>query len=136
MIKFKTSRWDKEFIASVEVEKETPHFFITGRSQVVSHFSAGREKDHNNRNYSGGKAMSEHGAIDLSKVNNEITERHIDALLSVVVKRLTGAAFDLIENDPHQWSARPCQTCQAVSSIIGRPFGCQLVRLTQKHEKP
>ncbi len=30
----------------------------------------------------------------------------------------------LIEGDPHQWSSRPCQTCQAVSSLVGKPFGC------------
>lgn len=36
----------------------------------------------------------------------------------------TDAAFALIEGDPHQWSARPCQTCAAVSSLLGRPFGC------------
>jgi hypothetical protein len=36
----------------------------------------------------------------------------------------TDAAFNLIESDPHQWSPRPCQTCSAVSAILGRPFGC------------
>jgi hypothetical protein len=33
-------------------------------------------------------------------------------------------AFELIEKDPHQWSSRPCPTCQEVSEIIGKPFGC------------
>jgi hypothetical protein len=37
---------------------------------------------------------------------------------------LVGAALDLIEADPHRFSKRPCATCQAVSAIIGRPFGC------------
>ncbi len=36
----------------------------------------------------------------------------------------TDAAFRLIEEDPHQWSSRPCQTCRAISNLIGRPFGC------------
>lgn len=36
----------------------------------------------------------------------------------------TDAAFKLIQEDPHQWSTRPCQTCKTVSSLIGRPFGC------------
>lgn len=30
----------------------------------------------------------------------------------------------LIESDPHSWSSRPCQTCQSVTNLIGRPFGC------------
>lgn len=34
----------------------------------------------------------------------------------------------LIETDPHQWSSRPCQTCTAVSALIGRDFGCVKVR--------
>lgn len=44
-----------------------------------------------------------------------------------IIEKYGGAvdtAFKLIENDPHSWSARPCQTCTAVSTIIGRPFGC------------
>ncbi len=31
----------------------------------------------------------------------------------------------LIESDPHSWSSRPCQTCNQVSTLLGRPFGCQ-----------
>ena len=30
----------------------------------------------------------------------------------------------LIEADPHQWSTRPCSTCQTISSVLDRPFGC------------
>ena len=37
---------------------------------------------------------------------------------------LMEAVLSLIQRDPHQWSARPCQTCQAVSTLAGRPFGC------------
>ncbi len=38
------------------------------------------------------------------------------------------AAFKLIEADPHQWSSRPCQTCRAVSLLIGRDFGCNAAK--------
>ena len=31
----------------------------------------------------------------------------------------------LIESDPHQWSSRPCQSCNQISTLLGRPFGCQ-----------
>lgn len=30
----------------------------------------------------------------------------------------------LIEQDPHGWSKRPCETCRQISAIGGRPFGC------------
>jgi hypothetical protein len=47
-------------------------------------------------------------------------EEIIQAALRVFLK----IALDLIQSDPHQWSNRPCQTCKAVSAIVGRPFGC------------
>ena len=40
----------------------------------------------------------------------------VDIIMDTVVKT--------IGMDGHQWSKRPCQTCRAVSSLIGRPFGC------------
>jgi hypothetical protein len=35
-----------------------------------------------------------------------------------------GEILQLIQSDPHQWSARPCATCLAISSLAGKPFGC------------
>ena len=40
------------------------------------------------------------------------------------IDKILDPILRLIENDPHQWSTRPCQTCGAISSIIGRSFGC------------
>ncbi len=37
---------------------------------------------------------------------------------------LIDALRDLIYNDSHRWSKRPCQTCRAITSIIKKPFGC------------
>lgn len=34
------------------------------------------------------------------------------------------SVLKLIQDDPHQWSNRPCSTCGAITSILGRPFGC------------
>ncbi len=31
----------------------------------------------------------------------------------------------LMDDDQHDWSLRPCPTCQAISQIRGRPFGCE-----------
>lgn len=36
-----------------------------------------------------------------------------------------------IESDPHVFSTRPCQTCKAVSGLVGRAFGC--VAASQAH---
>ena len=40
--------------------------------------------------------------------------------------------FELIQKDPHQWGTRPCETCRAVSKLIGRSFGCELYREQQR----
>ena len=47
-------------------------------------------------------------------------ERRIAALETL----LPQAVLDLIYGDPHQWSHRPCPTCQPISTMLGQPFGC------------
>lgn len=41
---------------------------------------------------------------------------------------LVGERAELIarlwEVDPHGFSSRPCQTCSAITAILGRDFGC------------
>lgn len=44
--------------------------------------------------------------------------------LQQAVDVVMGAVLRLLQDDGHQWSERPCSTCQAVSSIAGKPFGC------------
>lgn len=44
--------------------------------------------------------------------------------IKAAARVLMEAALSLIEGDPHQWSTRPCGTCSAVTTLIGRPFGC------------
>ena len=54
-------------------------------------------------------------------------------------KLLIDAIVRLIGNDGHVYGSRPCQTCQAVSSLIGYPFGCyeyQRKRNAQRKEQP
>lgn len=34
------------------------------------------------------------------------------------------AALRLLDGDGHTYGKRPCQTCDAVSAIAARPFGC------------
>jgi hypothetical protein len=52
-----------------------------------------------------------------------ISELHAkeNALLRVLAETVAS----VVEADPHQWSARPCQSCRVVSGLLGRPFGCE-----------
>ena len=52
-------------------------------------------------------------------------------LLDAAVQRLTDPILRLIQNDPHQWSTRPCTTCQTISQLVNKPFGCDYYRLTK-----
>lgn len=42
-------------------------------------------------------------------------------------KKIT-SVLKLIQSDPHQWSSRGCQTCQAITDLAGQKFGCNLYR--------
>ena len=33
-------------------------------------------------------------------------------------------ALQAVEQDPHQFGTRPCETCRVVTQLCGRPFGC------------
>lgn len=39
-------------------------------------------------------------------------------------KLLIDAITDLLYDDPHHWSTRPCPTCRTISTITKKPFGC------------
>lgn len=51
-------------------------------------------------------------------------DNEIKRVIQVAAKLLVEKAFDLIEADPHQFSSRPCSTCNTISTIIDRKFGC------------
>ena len=44
--------------------------------------------------------------------------------MDLVKKILLKPILNLLENDPHQWSTRPCSTCETISQVIEEPFGC------------
>jgi len=58
------------------------------------------------------------------------TDTFVDALsryrMAASTDRILNAVLDLMQKDPHHFSARPCSTCQCVSAIAGRDFGCVL----------
>ena len=51
-------------------------------------------------------------------------ENKAENLVKVAANILMEAVLGIIQNDSHQWSMRPCQSCRTISSIIGEPFGC------------
>ena len=44
--------------------------------------------------------------------------------ITAISIQLADTVARMVEADPHQWSSRPCSTCRAISSLIGRSFGC------------
>ena len=53
-----------------------------------------------------------------------MTDDEIKQMIRVASAILMDAVLDIIQRDSHQWSNRPCESCRAISGIIGRPFGC------------
>ena len=47
-------------------------------------------------------------------------------IIQTAVQILIEPVLRLLQVDPHQWSTRPCSTCRAVSSLVGKAFGCIL----------
>ena len=42
------------------------------------------------------------------------------------------AVLRLLDDDNHDWTSRPCQSCSAVTALAGRPFGCVRVARQRK----
>lgn len=78
------------------------------------------------------------GAIDGDKVIEwlKITTseplRDLWAEVSVLKSLIEKGRFSLplvkalrhLERDPHNWSTRPCETCQRITDVLGVKFGC------------
>jgi hypothetical protein len=59
----------------------------------------------------------------------------IKEVMKAGVSILMDTILNLLQKDPHGWSERGCSTCQAISSISGRPFGCSLYRLQRETQR-
>lgn len=46
--------------------------------------------------------------------------------LQEAIDLIMSAALRVIQDDPHQWSSRPCTSCRVVSRLVGKSFGCVL----------
>lgn len=56
-------------------------------------------------------------------------------IIRAAVKVITEPMLRLLQDDPHQWSDRPCATCKSISSIIGADFGCYLYAERRRKRK-
>lgn len=44
--------------------------------------------------------------------------------IRIVAQEMVRISADLIYADSHNWSKRPCSTCQTISTLLGLDFGC------------
>ena len=56
-------------------------------------------------------------------------------IIRAAVKVVTEPMMRLLQDDPHQWSDRPCATCKSISSMIGTDFGCYLYAERRRIQK-
>ena len=63
-------------------------------------------------------------SIDTATMIEEQSRRHDERLIQAAARVLTRTALRLLQEDSHTWSIRPCPTCQAISGVLGEPFGC------------
>lgn len=47
-----------------------------------------------------------------------------EELIKAAARVLMDSVLQLIQDDPHMWSDRPCPTCRTISSIVEHKFGC------------
>lgn len=64
-------------------------------------------------------------------MSDEAIKPTMQACLSILMDAVLGA----LQADPHSWSERPCQTCKAITGIVGRPFCCYLYQ-QQRRTQP
>ena len=53
-----------------------------------------------------------------------MTDKDAEQVVKAAASLVIEAVLQALEEDPHQWSKRPCPTCRFISSILNRPFGC------------
>lgn len=66
---------------------------------------------------------------DLESTFRDIIGRELQPLIQEITELKTSVdnhmkALVIFSRDPHQFSTRPCVTCQTVSTLVGYDFGC------------
>lgn len=60
----------------------------------------------------------------MDELNPTVEDRKLTIKAAALV--LLEGALSQLQEDPHQWSTRPCPTCRAITSMLGKSFGCYL----------
>jgi hypothetical protein len=47
-------------------------------------------------------------------------------VIRAAVNVIVGPILRLLQDDPHAWSTRHCETCRTIQSLTGKSFGCYL----------
>lgn len=56
-------------------------------------------------------------------------------VIRIQVDLIMDSVVETIGIDGHMWSDRPCQTCLAITGLIGRPYGCYWYQAKQAKRK-
>ena len=103
-----------EVIARISLEDKGP---VTHKGYIVSGTSFNPETDPDIGDI-----------VELVPANKNLKQKSTKEVIKEAAHVLLDSVLKLIEKDPHSWSNRPCQTCRTVSSILGKPFGCEKKR--------
>lgn len=57
-----------------------------------------------------------------------IRARRPDEIPGIMSSTRVETILQVLEADPHAFSERPCSTCESVSALLGRAFGCVAAR--------
>jgi len=60
-----------------------------------------------------------------NKEQSEQIKTQVEGIAERVTKEILGqTVLNLLNSDGHSFSKRPCTTCQTISAIVEKPFGC------------
>ena len=62
--------------------------------------------------------------MELKFKGDIMTEEEARLIASASLEVVMDAVLGIIQNDSHTWSIRPCPSCQTISGMWGKPFGC------------
>jgi hypothetical protein len=65
--------------------------------------------------------QNEAARVDLEQRRQKESAAREDSIMRILAESVAS----VIEQDPHQWSSRPCHTCRVVSGLLARSFGCE-----------
>lgn len=102
-----------------ELEDEGIDMAMKGDDLIISKARLKKERD---------EIRQKVAKLEQERANSKVWANYHNAnILNVKLKEENAnfvKALSLLHPDPHQWSGRPCKTCQEITEIIKTPFGC------------